>query len=244
MQRRRGSHVDPPLIRPTMNEIQVRILSNILFLCHTVELLFQPANSCLIVVMAVIPNNTVIVVGACSLLIYFVALGVYRVFLSPIAHIPGPLLAKLTYGYEFFYDVINRGQYIWKIRQLHERYGPIVRISPHEVHINDADFYDEIYAGSTKKRDKWDFICNSHGVPESAFGTSNHDLHRMRRAALNPFFSKQKVRALQPKIENVVENLLSRFEGFAESKQPLPLSDAFAALTYGRSTRQFSKRTD
>jgi cytochrome P450 len=59
----------------------------------------------------------------------------------------------------------------------------------------------------------------------------------MRRAALNPFFSKQKVRALQPKIETVVENLLARFEEFAVTKKPLPMSDAFAALTYGTSPR-------
>ena len=28
-----------------------------------------------------------------------------------------------------------------KIRELHKQYGPIVRISPMEVHISDPDFY-------------------------------------------------------------------------------------------------------
>ena len=184
--------------------------------------------------MASLPCGSILLFGSGLVVLYAIAIGIYRVFLSSISRIPGPLLAKLTYGYEFYYDVISRGQYIWKIRQLHEIYGPVVRISPQEVHVIDADFYDEIYSGSTRKRDKWDFVCNSHGVPESAFGTSSHDLHRMRRAALNPFFSKQKVRALQPKIENVVQNLLNRFEEFGDRKQPLPMSDAFAALTYGQ----------
>ena len=36
------------------------------------------------------------------------------------------------------------------------RAGPVVRINPYEVHIYDADFYDELYVGSTKaKTDKW-----------------------------------------------------------------------------------------
>ena len=120
---------------------------------------------------------------------------------------------------------------------MHKQYGPIIRISPMEVHIQDPDFYDEIYTGATRKRDKWDFVCRSHGVPESAFGTSKHELHRSRRAALNPFFAKQKVRNLQPRIEDVVKSLLGRFEEFAVSKRPLPLSDAFAALTYGTGRR-------
>ena len=46
-----------------------------------------------------------------------------RVFLNPLRHIPGPKLAALTSWYEFYYDVIHQGRYVWKIRDLHRKYG-------------------------------------------------------------------------------------------------------------------------
>ena len=34
--------------------------------------------------------------------------------------------------------------------------GPVIRINPYEVHINDPGFYDELYVGSSKaKTNKW-----------------------------------------------------------------------------------------
>jgi hypothetical protein len=100
---------------------------------------------------------------------------------------------KTKYRYEFYYDVVLAGQCIWKIRELHQQYGPIIRINPEEVHIQDARFYDQIYTGATHKRNKWSFFTNQSGLTSSAFATDDHDLHRLRRAALNPYFSKQKV---------------------------------------------------
>lgn len=116
---------------------------------------------------------------------------------------------------------------------MHEKYGPIVRINPEEVHIIDGDFYDEIYTGFSRKRDKWTFFTNQSGLPDSAFGTPGHDLHRVRRATLNPYFSMSKVRSLQPRIEEVLDKLMVRFNEFQESEEPMSASLAYAALTNG-----------
>lgn len=130
--------------------------------------------------------------------------------------------------------MVLTGQYTFKIKELHEKYGPVIRINPEEVHIADADFYDVVYTGPTHKRDKWAWFCNQFGIPDSAFATVKHDVHRMRRNALNPFFSKGKVRSLQPLIEEVAHKLLSRFEEFKESGEQFTLSLAYAALTNGQ----------
>lgn len=46
-----------------------------------------------------------------------------RLFLHPLAHMPGPRLAALTWWYEFYFDAIQPGQYVFKIQELHKRYG-------------------------------------------------------------------------------------------------------------------------
>ena len=48
---------------------------------------------------------------------------IYRLYLSPIAHIPGPWFAKLTFWNEFYYDVWLGGRYTWKIPDYHKKYG-------------------------------------------------------------------------------------------------------------------------
>ena len=131
--------------------------------------------------------------------------------------------------YEFYFDVVLGGQYIWAIQAMHEKYGPIVRINPEEIHIQDADFIDEIYAGPGRKRDKQTYF--DPGSSESIFMTRDHELHRVRRAALAPYFSMTRIRQLQPGIELVIRNLLARLDECRASGVALPASRAFAALT-------------
>jgi hypothetical protein len=57
------------------------------------------------------------------LLFYLVGLGVYRLYLSPLARYPGPKLAALSNWYEFYYDVILQGKFTFHIQDLHKQYG-------------------------------------------------------------------------------------------------------------------------
>lgn len=65
----------------------------------------------------------IIAFSAFSLTVYLTGLGVYRLYFSPIAKFPGPKLAAVTLWYEFYYGVMKRGQYTWKIAELHKQYG-------------------------------------------------------------------------------------------------------------------------
>ncbi len=40
-------------------------------------------------------------------------------------------------SYEAYYNNVKGGKYIYRIQEMHNRYGPIVRISPSDLHVND-----------------------------------------------------------------------------------------------------------
>ncbi|EFX03043.1 benzoate 4-monooxygenase cytochrome p450 [Grosmannia clavigera kw1407] len=136
---------------------------------------------------------------------------IYNLFIHPLRHIPGPWLSAASYLPEFYYDVFRSGRYTRQIQNMHEKYGPIVRINPDEVHCSDHRFIDEIYAGGGRKRDKPTHQVRGSGVAENAtFSTINHDLHRMRRGALSKFFSRAQVSRLEPTVRNLAEGICDK----------------------------------
>ncbi|KAK7928942.1 P450 monooxygenase [Apiospora marii] len=177
-------------------------------------------------------GETIILLGPLLLVLYITGLSIYRLYLSPASVFPGPRLASLTYWYEFYYDVWKGGRYTWKIRELHEKYGPLVRINPYEVHCDDPDFFSVLYTNSFKRKsDKSKWLIRQSWTRNSAFKTVEHDLHKQRRSQLNPFFSKASIRALEPLIAGKVDRLCERLEQLASHGRVVSLTHAFAALT-------------
>ncbi|CAF9914838.1 hypothetical protein IMSHALPRED_002255 [Imshaugia aleurites] len=157
--------------------------------------------------------------------IYALGVAVYRLFLSPLAKFPGPKLAALTRKYESYYEAIQNYEYVWKIKQMHQKYGPIVRISPHEIHVDDIEFFDRL----NSFQGKWNkdpYTAHQFANPGSLVGTLDHDVHRKRRAAVLPFFSKQKIYALEPVITSMVDKLCEKMEDYRKSGEVLPLRNA------------------
>ena len=105
-----------------------------------------------------------------------------------------------------------------------------MRINPYELHINDPEYYNEIYTGPTKPRDKWAWSAAMFGNSSSHFGAISHDEHRMKRAPLNQYFSKASVNKLEPMIVAKVEKLCARLRAVQGINKPVNLRHAFAAL--------------
>lgn len=70
-----------------------------------------------------IPLSVFLIGAFVSWLLYIVGLAVSRLYLSPLAKFPGPKLAAFTKWYEFYYEVVLRGQYQFLINDMHKKYG-------------------------------------------------------------------------------------------------------------------------
>ncbi|TVY35178.1 Cyrochrome P450 monooxygenase [Lachnellula subtilissima] len=105
-----------------------------------------------------LPQTTFIWVIVALVVVWCIQTAVYRLYFSPIAHFPGPRLAALT---------------LW----LHAQYGPIIRINPYKFHIETPEFYDKLYADSSKKRDTYKWHNKWATNDSSAWGLINHDIH-------------------------------------------------------------------
>ncbi len=169
--------------------------------------------------------------GAGGFVLYLFALAFYRLYLSPIAKFPGPKLAALSNWYEFYYDVVRQGDFTWHINDLHKKYGPIVRITPTELHIDDPEYYDTLYTRGTGRRNKYAYFSGRFGYASDTFGTVDHDLHRQRRKAISPFFSVAKIADFQPVIAKKVDRLCDKLDKYAANGAVIPLNRAWMALT-------------
>ena len=67
------------------------------------------------------PVTSSLLVSAFAL--YLLSLLIYRLFLSPIANIPGPKFTAVTGWYETYHDVFRGGKFIFKIEEWHQQYG-------------------------------------------------------------------------------------------------------------------------
>ena len=74
-------------------------------------------------------------------------------------------------------------------------------------------------------------ILSHFSNPAQAIGTQDHDLHRVRRSALNLYFSKKAVQDLVPSIQQVIEKLCDRLRQAAESGEILNMKYFFNAAT-------------
>lgn len=108
--------------------------------------------------------------------------------------------------------------------------GPIVRISPNEVSIQDVHFHDTIYRiGSSFEKDP--AFYSGFGVSHSMFATRSNALHSAMRASFNPFFSRRNILRLEHAVADTVRKLCARIDAAAHSAVPFDMLHGFKAVS-------------
>lgn len=129
-----------------------------------------------------------------------------NVFLSPLRHIPGPFLAKVTPYWLIFIGLA--GHRTTTLHRLHERYGSTIRIGPHEVSYSNQDIIKEFYSQQTVflKAPVYDTMVVP---PGGIFSFRNKKQHSQRRRLLSHAFSQANLLDTEPLIRDQVKNALS-----------------------------------
>lgn len=108
--------------------------------------------------------------------------------------------------------------------------GPVVRITPDEVHLSDPDNYEKIYyVGSKYAKVKSYYESMSCGA--SGFTTISNEEHRLKRNRLNPFFSKRKVLELEDVVQSNTQKLLNLVAQKFSQNKPMDLHHGYRAVS-------------
>lgn len=186
-----------------------------------------------------ITASTVALGAITAAAIYLTTKVFYRLYLHPLSRFPGPRLAAATYLYGAYYDVVEDAQYVFKLGAMHDTYGPVVRISPGELHVRDSGFFDALHPGPGGKkshRDKWHRANRANGSPGSLASAESHALHRARRAAVNPYFSRAAIAQLEAesiraKVDLLCEQLRKHASSSSSGGAEKGVVDMGAAMT-------------
>ena len=106
-----------------------------------------------------------------------------------------------------------------------------MRITPHELHVNDPYFSDDLFSFKTKL-DRHVGATQHFSMDDATVFTVPYDKHKVRRGAIAPFFNRNaaSTSAYGDIIRDKVEKLCSRIEGFRGTSEPLNLGYAFRCL--------------
>ncbi|KKK17042.1 hypothetical protein AOCH_004422 [Aspergillus ochraceoroseus] len=175
--------------------------------------------------------------------IYFLTLA-YRVHKNPLSSLPGPQITKWT-GFILKCSTVL-GQRPRYVHSLHQRYGPIVRVSPSEIHVADIPSAREIHRiGSAYHKSPWYRLLNRKDG-ESIFSTTDPEFHRTHRRLLSSPLSDTNLRTvMEPLVRGKVQLAMRRMGEEMRSRAVVDIykwlffmtTDIIGELSFGDSFR-------
>jgi hypothetical protein len=154
----------------------------------------------------------------------------YRLLFHPLAHVPGPFLAKLTglwrdAGY-------RRGKWHDEILQIHKRYGRVVRIAPNEVSIVDEWAMKNLYGhGHNAPKTDWYSVWDPPRTAPQLFSALDKKVHGFLRKRVSGAYSMSAILKYESYIQNCLDLLLQKLTYHA-NQGPVDMSDWTNAFAF------------
>ncbi|SAM08257.1 hypothetical protein [Absidia glauca] len=141
---------------------------------------------------------------------YKLMLKIYDAYWGPLCDIPGPFLGKF-FTIPLALTDFPRGTNYLRMKKLHDKYGPIVKISPTKVTISDKDWIKEaLVKVDLQKGPAYDALRDKGR--QSIFSTRDKVFHKQRRRIVSPAFSVKYINSLEPYMDSCVEAFVNRID--------------------------------
>lgn len=114
-----------------------------------------------------------------------------------------------------------QGRMPMNTRRLHDKYGPVVRLSPNELAFNSVRSWNDIYGHRTGRRDYAKDPIHVGAVDPipgvSTISMADHDTHARQRKALSYGFSKKALWEQEGIMQDYVDKLQNKFKVASET---------------------------
>ncbi|KAJ5165071.1 cytochrome P450 [Penicillium coprophilum] len=172
-------------------------------------------------------------VGLIVVLGYLVSRCIYCRTLHPLSKVPGPFWSSVTRLW--LTHAVSKGNLDVVQRELHKRYGPLVRIAPDEVACADPEAIRKIYS-TTSPLNKSDFYhiwdVGAFSKYPNAFAIVDEKLHSERRRIVSSVYSMSTVLTLESYIDNCSRLFVERMTERTIPDQAIDLGDWFLWYAY------------
>ncbi|KAM5343822.1 hypothetical protein ACJ41O_012359 [Fusarium nematophilum] len=168
------------------------------------------------------------------LFIYFIKISICRLYFHPLSKYPGPLLNRIS-PFPLSYHLI-RGRLPFYVKQLHDVYGPVVRITPTELYFNSEKSWKDIY-GSRPGHQNFHkdpiHVGSIQAVPGAVTITMADDMdHARQRRALSHAFSTKALLEQECLIKTYIDIFRDKMNEFASSGRVCNIADWFSYTTF------------
>ncbi|OIW35197.1 cytochrome P450 [Coniochaeta ligniaria NRRL 30616] len=161
-----------------------------------------------------------------ALLLFFIlilARAAARRWVLPLRRVPGPWLASCTRLWKLYHTFHGNMEQV--NIEMHKRYGPIVRIAPFEVSIDDPEeSLRVIYGPGTRfTKSRWYEASDPPGA-HSLFTDADIRRHAHERRLVSSGFSMTSLLAMEDFVSECVKVFEARMTGFADSGQSVDMA--------------------
>ncbi|KAJ8119720.1 hypothetical protein ONZ43_g3395 [Nemania bipapillata] len=148
---------------------------------------------------------------------------VYNIFFHPLRKFPGPFVCRATSLWRV--SKLLSGSLAHNVRRLHEEYGPVVRIAPHELAFIDSQAWKDIYGHHNSyemaKDDRF-YRPMGKSIADSIL-SADREQHGFLRRQVSHGFSDRSMRAQEPIFRHYVDLLMQRLTERSDTGKPLDI---------------------